>query len=116
MSEMEFRIGRVKEVSVDAVGFEGKIRQLAEDTGRDHNDFLDYKDNFTEEYMEYRCGYEWVNGKIYELLEDKDFENDDICIAERSEDGTISYKLKYYNGGTCFSEMLEEAISRMEKK
>ena len=38
---------------------------------------------------------------------------DDICQATESEDGKIHYALHFYNGGTCFTEMMEDALNKL---
>jgi len=50
--------------------------------------------------------------KIYKMVDDKDLAetDDDIALASLNEDGSISYQLKWYNGGASMNEMFEEAL------
>ena len=59
--------------------------------------------------------YVVCNNRVYEILE-KQYINyyDDISIAYENEDGTISYEVKYYNGGCCFSEAIEYALDELK--
>ena len=34
-------------------------------------------------------------------------------FEEKLEDGTINFTYLFYNGGTCFSEMLEEGLNKV---
>lgn len=61
--------------------------------------------------------YVYSAGKMYELLEDRNVEEDDELIeATQDEEGIISYKLRWYNGGASFDEVFEEAVSRLPVK
>lgn len=56
-----------------------------------------------------------VGTKWYKIIEKTEInEWDDICIAEDKGE-FIEFELKYYNGGTNFSEMMEDAIRDMKK-
>jgi hypothetical protein len=33
-----------------------------------------------------------------------------------NEDGTITFFMEFYNGGTCLSEMIEEGLERLKKE
>ena len=55
--------------------------------------------------------YQFIHSTLYKLI---DFENldpdDSITKVCKNEDGSINFEFKYYNGGTCLSELLEENI------
>lgn len=59
--------------------------------------------------------YAIVNGVVYNASEKQEFDTEYLCHASRVDDDTIEFKLVFYNGGTCFSEMLEEAINNLEE-
>ena len=54
------------------------------------------------------------NNTLYEILEYKDYSEDSIAIATKNEDCTISFILKFYNGGAHYTEVLEEALREIE--
>lgn len=57
--------------------------------------------------------YVYNKGTLYEMLEHQSGEpNDDLDITEKNEDGTIKFTYMFYNGGTCFSEMLEKGLNK----
>ena len=52
----------------------------------------------------------------YKFVEKEDHEdNDYICEAKKIDD-KISFRLRFYNGGTCFDEMLEKALDNLRIK
>jgi len=60
--------------------------------------------------------YVEIYGKIY-FVEDTLYDpDDDIYDMEENEDGTLSYNLRYYNGGCGFSEALDTAADRMKNE
>ena len=95
-------IGRIDTKGVIPSGF-GQLQ-----TG--FGDFVDViKDKFTYTYVV-------VADKIYKVeMEDKE-DNEDIFEASRESDGTISFTVKYYNGGCGFNEAIEEAFKLMDVK
>lgn len=46
--------------------------------------------------------------KIMDLNETDPYDN--YCIINKNEDSTFSFSTRFYNGGTCLSEMLEDTI------
>jgi len=74
----------------------------------DYEDFFD--DDFCEKYIVDK-------GSVYEILSKEVTDADgDIYIANANSEGTIDYEVRYYNGGCGFSEAIEDALERMEKK
>lgn len=110
MSENETRIGKAREILfTKTLTFEQKLKDLTQ-MGYDvsEHDGKRYIDNDSLLVLE--------DGRIFEIIEEKEYDYDDIAQASKNPDGTISYVLKYYNGGTCRDEMLVDAIEEMEKK
>jgi hypothetical protein len=71
---------------------------------------LKYKTDEIEKYY-------LVDGDLYELVECKEFEDSDyLSIFNKNSDGTIDFTVRFYNGGTCLDEMIEEGISELNKK
>ena len=57
-----------------------------------------------------------VNDVLWEIIEDKEEEDtQDISILTPNNDGTYSYIMQFYNGGTCLNEMLEDSIKNLKE-
>ena len=51
---------------------------------------------------------------LYKFIEhNKLGEADYVDITNKSKDGSIDFTYMFYNGGTCFSEMLEEGLNKI---
>jgi hypothetical protein len=50
------------------------------------------------------------NGKLYNIIEREEITNDDIFEASVNPDNTISFSVRYYNGGCGFSEAIGYAL------
>ena len=58
-----------------------------------------------------------VDGTLWEIIEDNEEEDtEDISILTPNNDGTYSYIMQFYNGGTCLSEMLEDGIKNIKEE
>jgi hypothetical protein len=110
MSDEELHIGKVKELDIPDGLTCAQIKDILCVRG-----FKVSEAELVEGYIEdERLVY--INGKLFEVLEDKNFEYSDVSFATKNSDGSISYVLKFYNGGTCFNEMIEEAVVKLQKK
>lgn len=65
------------------------------------------EDDFQEKYTV-------VAGNIYRVKK-KDYEEEDIFLASKNNDGTISFTVKYYNGGCGFDEAIELAFKQLKE-
>ena len=116
MSEMEFHIGKAKEIYKEQNTFEEKVEELSKQTGLLVKDLIeeDYGDDYKS--MVYRGDYVYVNktNKLYKLIDDKDVEEEGyLSEAHEDEEGLINYKLRWYNGGASFDEVFEKAIEKI---
>ena len=112
MSEQEIRIGKCKEFQFgEGLSFEDKVKNLAE---RGY-EIPDIEAAVKERYFDNNELFA-IDDRIFLVLEDVETDFDDIAHATIDDKGIISYVLKYYNGGTCFTEMIEEAVKNMESK
>lgn len=77
------------------------------------SDYCDtYQEMFEDEFYQQ---YFIFNNIIYKVDNKQDIDPDDsIFIANKNENGTIEFEVKYYNGGCSFNEALEEALENME--
>jgi hypothetical protein len=74
-------------------------------------------DNFREQ-LEDECYKKYLvtDDAIYKIESEEIDPYEDIAKATKNEDGSISFEVKYYNGGCGFSEAIEAAIERMHSK
>ena len=61
-----------------------------------------YNNNYDVKYVVHK-------DKLFQITEHKDF-GDDLYVQNLSDNG--EFTMLFYNGGTCFSEMLEESIKK----
>lgn len=79
-------------------------------------------DEFSEEFIEsslfddFYKKYVDVNGNVWEIVEHIELgeEEDMFCKLHDNKDGTFSFHTRFYNGGTCMSEMVTEALEKLE--
>lgn len=54
-----------------------------------------------------------VGEDVWEAFEHTELEDgDDVEIITSNEDGTLSFIMQFYNGGTCLSEMIEDGLKK----
>jgi len=127
MSETETHIGKVKKIEVENVDsfLRDKIRVMDEEYADKSDSEIDaiaatydagYIEWYSSEY-EFMLGSKVViaNDDIYEVVENRELEYEDISMATTNADGTISYVIQYYNGGCGFSEALESALKKLDE-
>jgi hypothetical protein len=119
MSQTEFHTGRLYPVRLTGT-LEETCRAIATrhniELGEDWQE--DFRDAFNKyEYKSERVSEEYfIHGeKLYRVIEHEESDDEEYFMKlSRSEDGSISFIGQFYNGGTCFSEMLEEALDDLQ--
>lgn len=109
MSDYEQHIGRAKLIRASAD--EDYFKKLAEENGETMSSYHeDWEEIIKSELHE---KYIVVGDKVYEITEKKELDGcDDIVHAEKIGEDEFFYVLRFYNGGTCESECLVEAIEK----
>lgn len=118
MSEYEGHKGKAKNLQIDDI--ETWSKGILEEHG------LTDKPNCVKSYCEWLLKWEqynifdepkyvMVDEIVYEIIEDKYYENAEKADARLNPDGTIDFDLYWYNGVAGFEEVFEEAINRMNK-
>lgn len=114
MSQMEVHIGRLLKVDrCKEEPIENWCKEYCNQNGVTKLDgYYDsweecFRDEFDKEFIV-------ANNDVFRIIEDKEFEGDDIFEASKNELGQIQYCLSYYNGGCGFTEAIETALERME--
>jgi hypothetical protein len=60
--------------------------------------------------------YFFVEDEIWEAFDHVKLDgDDDIYQITQNEDGTLSFIMRFYNGGTCLTECIEEEIIELKK-
>nr|DAK29024.1 MAG TPA: hypothetical protein [Caudoviricetes sp.] len=101
----------------DADELQSNLQNFWQSIPREERD-KDYKD--VEEIDEYELednGYVVINGNcIYKVELDKDFDAyDNFVEITQVQDGVYEFITQFYNGSTCFQEMLQEGFVQIEK-
>lgn len=115
MSHMEFHAGRLKELNLRGNSVEDWCKLQCEVEGTKELTAPTWVEQFTWSSPRSK-DYVVVGDHVYYLAEH--FAGDDMDYEMRlfpQEDGTISFVGQFYNGGTCFEEMIEEALTEHQK-
>lgn len=111
MSDYERHKGTVKIVSTNPDEFEFLARMVYEEWGFEIQIDEDYtfcdciRDELYDKYI--------ITDKIFAKIESKELEDEDTYInMSKVNDYTYSFETRFYNGGTCLSEMLESELSK----
>lgn len=88
----------------DTVHYKGKLtptgKTLEQYAGKDADIYDDALYNKVVE----------IDGLIWEVSKEDIDPCADIFRATENEDGSISFEVRYYNGGCCFTEAIDTAI------
>ncbi len=111
MSRTEFHTGKLYPVKIET-SLEETCKSIAArhgvELGEDWQE--DFRENFneSEEYF--------IHGeKLYRVIDHVESEDEEYFMRlSRNSDGSLQFIGQFYNGGTCFSEMLEEALDELK--
>lgn len=116
----------------------GKLKKVRTDmTLQDLKDFLDSREDLYIEDFEYYSNkgrefilvvslekdkinyndykYIYNKGTLYQMVEHKEGESEDyLHITNKVSEDEIDFTYLFYNGGTCFGEMLEEGLNKLK--
>lgn len=108
MSHTETHIGKMKRVKCDSI--EQKAGELMAFEG----DRPEYFQTNKQWLLCEKENFVVIEDTLWEIIEDKELEGDDeINIMQENEDGTVSFVTRFYNGGTCLQEMLQEGFEKL---
>jgi len=115
MSEMEHWKGKIKRIKMPKKydTWEKQVKYLQE-KGYTFKDLdIEDQDFYSEEsdVFFHEDKKEW-----FEFVSKKEIDDsEDVCTAIKQNDKEIFFELRFYNGGACFSEMLENALNEINK-
>lgn len=117
MSQTELHIGKLRKITLKENQsledfYKEKLEEINITKLRSYDN--DWEDAFRDAYQD---KYFIVNDTIWEAFEheEKD-DSDDIYELKENPDGTLSFVMKFYNGGTCLSECMEEELENYLKE
>ena len=117
MSDVEIHIGKLRKVDLNNKSLEDWCKEQCSLKG------ITEKDSYNEDWVEQFKSelfsnekYFIVSNQVFEAFEHKEFEYDDIYYLKDNKDGTFDFVMKFYNGGTCLSECIEEELEKIYEK
>ena len=113
MSEDEYWTGIAKRIKPEeGEDLETQCKRIYQEKGYENTNQDSYADALIEySYYEYAI----ANGVLYDTSQMTCSDCGDICEASPISEDTAKVTLKFYNGGTYFGEMFEEAIAKMNE-
>ena len=113
MSNTEHKVGRQIPIEVRNT-LEEKAKNIVESKvdklEEYHNNYIDALNDYC--YKEYIV----LDKKIYKVEMEEFNDGEDIYEAKLNSDNSISFVVKYYNGGVSFEEAIEYSLKKMEEK
>lgn len=109
MSRTELHIGKLREIDLEGRSLEDYCKSKVKETS-----LPEWADNWFEVLRE-EGGWEkyfTVKGRLFESFDHTESEDPDIQQLTRNPDGTYSFVMSFYNGGTCLTELIEEELER----
>ena len=92
-----------------------KVDKSAEEILAELYPNVEYGDGYTAKEALRDEGYEGfviISGDVYSVVKQEKDPYDDILNARHEHDGTISFEVKYYNGGGRFSDAIAETFKK----
>ncbi len=123
MSQTEFHTGTLYPVQLMG----GTLEDACRTTARRHNIELgeDWREEFIDKFSRWAYRNErideeyFIHGNNLYLVtdhEESNYEEYFMKLSPRDNCGTLAFVGQFHNGGTCFEEMLEEALDELENK
>jgi hypothetical protein len=116
MSQTEIHVGKLRKVDTGNLTVEEWCENKCKEQGR--NEISSYNNSWTEEFRSTSHEkYFFTESEIWEAFEHIEGDDgDDIYHMQKNEDGTISFVMRFYNGGTCLTECIEEGLEKIDQQ
>ena len=111
MSRQETHKGRIKRTGLNLTEWMSKNQDLVLFSYKGQDDLYEIF------YNGLTCGYEkflLLDGEVYEVIENKELDINDLFEITQNDDGTYSYFVSYWNGGCGFNEAISYAWESRE--
>lgn len=114
MSHTETHFGKLRKVELNT-SLEEWCKQKCNE--KDITELSSYYDTWEEEFRDnFYNKYFILKDEIWEAFEHTEADDDGyIDIMTPNEDGTITFVMQFYNGGTCLSKMIEDGLKKLNK-
>lgn len=112
MSYTELHTGTAIELAKEVKGLHNKLVYLNIDTTEMDDDEL------LDGYVDSDIPYTYIkkSDKLFYLQNYKKVEPGDYLLeGSKNEVGDIGFTIMFYNGGTCFEEMFEDLVNKLDK-
>jgi hypothetical protein len=113
MSKTETHFGKLRKVELSTT-IEEFCSQKCNEIGI--TELPSYMDSWKEEFIDTFNQKFFITGdEVWEAIEHVEESDGDIDVMIPNEDGTITFVMQFYNGGTCLSEMIEDGLKRLKQ-
>jgi len=76
-----------------------------------------YNDNWTRQFRDhFYKKFLVTSDAIYEKFDHIELDESDVYFMQENPDGTYTFVMQFYNGGTYLDECLEEELEKINKK
>lgn len=111
MSDYETHSGKIKKlIPFENESFEDQCKRLWILNG-------ELEDEYDEGFLFEKFYKKYLNIKdkeIWEIFDHVDYGDDDMyCRLFKNNDDSYSFDTRFYNGGTCITEMLEDELKKL---
>lgn len=114
MSQNEFHSGKLKKLDLEGKTLEEWCEAKCKEKEIEKRSWHDsWEEAMRDEGSEV---YIIVDDEVYEVIDHYEADDDDPYFIRMTpqEDGTIAFVTQFYNGGTCFSECMEDGIKELK--
>lgn len=114
MSDMEYHYGKLRKVDLLGKTKEEFFEEKCKEKGKNELE----EDTWEEVYLWNISSEEYfpIGNNIYEAYDHEETDDSDIQKLIPHEDGTFTFVMSFYNGGTCLSECIQEALESYKEK
>lgn len=111
MSYTETHIGKLRKIET---GSSMKLWCKTYCNAEEYHRLSRYNDNWIEQFRShFHEKFLVTKDAIYEKFDHMQLEESDVYHVEKNDDGTYTFVMQFYNGGTYLDECLEEGLDRI---
>lgn len=106
----------------------GKLRKVETGSNIEHwcqtychtkgiHELSSYNDDWIQQFKdEFYQKFVVLEDEVYEIFDHIETEEGDVYHLQENQDGTYTFVMQFYNGGTCLDECLTEKLSKLNKQ